>query len=130
MASTIATDATTIPWDLTTEDWNATTEGFKRDQKLYNAYNILLAVTVAFIMFSMGCGTSFKEVIPILKKPIAPIIGIICQVFLLPVMCFGFAYVFGFEGEMALGMIIMGSSPGGAVSNVFSFWSRGDLPLR
>ena len=122
---------TTLAYYATTEnETNATTLAWQINSTLYTAYNTMVSITTAFIMLSMGTGVSWPVVKPHLKKPIGPIIGMVCQLIILPSIAFGFAHAFDFQDEVCIGMIIMCSSPGGAVSNIFSFWSRGDLGLR
>jgi sodium/bile acid cotransporter 2 len=124
-------EPTTLAWYVTTEnETNATTIGWQLNSTLYTAYNTMVSITTAFIMLSMGTGVSWEVVKPHLKRPIGPIIGMVCQLVLLPCIAFGLAHAFDFQDEVSIGMIIMASSPGGAVSNIFSFWSRGDLGLR
>ena len=45
-------------------------------------------------------------------------------------MMYGYAHALSIEDAIAVGMVLCASCPGGAVSNMFTFWSGGDLDLR
>ncbi|ELU16037.1 hypothetical protein CAPTEDRAFT_4790 [Capitella teleta] len=47
----------------------------------------------------------------------------------MPLVTFTYAYLLELQSHHAIGMIIVASCPGGTVSNIFTYWSRGDLPL-
>ncbi len=120
-------------WNST--DWNntnCTTEPpvYEYNRNLAIAYNAMLLLMTASTMYSMGAGVSLRVVKVQMKRPIGPIIGLVCQLFVMPAITFGIAHAFGFDGPLAVGMMLMSSSPGGAVSNIMTFWSRGDLDLR
>ncbi|CAD5120153.1 DgyrCDS8728 [Dimorphilus gyrociliatus] len=102
-------------------------EGWRK--RLRTAYQILIPITLAFIMLAMGCDIQPKVVIKTLKRPLAPIIGASCQFILLPLVAFGMGKAFNYETEIGVGMLIVACCPGGAVSNIFCYWTRGNLTL-
>ena len=55
--------------------------------------------------------------------------GWVSQFFFMPLMTFLASKAFGFSNLMAIGCILTGISPGGATSNLFTYWSKGDLAL-
>ncbi len=53
----------------------------------------------------------------------------LCQVLLLPAVCFGLAVGFGLLPELAVGLMLLAASPGGPIANIFSHLSKGDVAL-
>lgn len=110
---------------------NATvTESDEKNQALYVLYNVMIAVITISIMFSMGTSITFKGLKAILRRPIGPVIGFVCQCILLPAACFGYAIALGLADNLAIGMLMTGCCPGGTISNICSFWSKADICLR
>ncbi|ELU03907.1 hypothetical protein CAPTEDRAFT_216306 [Capitella teleta] len=99
------------------------------DPTLLLAYNIAMLITTAWLMFSMGSGTRIEVIKERLKRPVGPIIGLICQFFILPALMFGFAHALDVDDGISIGMILTASCPGGSVSNMLTFWCHGDLDL-
>ena len=70
--------------------------------------------------------SDFKEC---LKRPILPLIGLSLQYLLMPLLAFLLAKLLSLDSQFAIGIILVGCSPGGTVSNVFTYISKADLPL-
>ncbi|MCR5352585.1 MAG: bile acid:sodium symporter family protein [Bacteroidales bacterium] len=92
-----------------------------------NTINIVLA----FVMYGVALGIRpglFKEVF---RKPKSLILGMICQLVLLPLLTFLLALLFGrwISWTMALGMILVASCPGGNISNFMSSLSKANVEL-
>ena len=87
-------------------------------------------VSLVMIMFGMGCATEIDQLVKNLRRPIGPGIGMLCQFVVLPLSMFGVAHVFRLEAHYAIGLIAISATPGGALSNVFSYWVDGDVSLR
>lgn len=51
------------------------------------------------------------------------------QFVLMPLCAYALAKAVGVSNEMGLSMILIGCTPGGSTSNLFTYFSRGDLPL-
>ena len=58
------------------------------------------------------------------------LLGLVCQFLLMPLLCFAMAHAYQLEDSLAIGMVLVGSCPGGVSSNMFTFWCKGDLDLR
>jgi BASS family bile acid:Na+ symporter len=54
---------------------------------------------------------------------------LVCQVLLLPAVCFGLAIGFGLIPEVAVGLMLLAASLGGSIANIFSHLSNGDVAL-
>ena len=92
-----------------------------------NTINIVLA----FVMFGVALGIKPRMFIDIFRKPKSVIIGMICQLILLPLLTFGLALSLGgaISWTMALGMILVASCPGGNISNFISSLSKANIEL-
>ena len=92
-----------------------------------NAINIVLA----FVMFGVALGIKPRTFIDVFKNPKSVVLGIICQLFLLPALTFLLTITFdGWISPMiALGMILVASCPGGNISNFISSLSKGNVEL-
>ena len=92
-----------------------------------NAINIVLA----FVMFGVALGIKPQTFVDIVKKPQSVILGIICQIILLPALTFLLTITFKnwLSPMIALGMILVASCPGGNISNFITSLSRGNTEL-
>ena len=86
-------------------------------------------IFLAIAMFGMGTSIdeySFKE---ILKHPREVIIGSLAQFTVMPLLAWFLAIVFHVNKDIALGIILVGSCPGGTASNVITHIARGDVSM-
>ncbi len=84
---------------------------------------------LALIMFGMGTSLTGRDFRNIVLQPKAVIVGLICQMVLLPAMVVGLAAVSGLPAEFQVGLVLISACPGGAVSNLLSYLLKGDLAL-
>ena len=84
---------------------------------------------VQLILFGMGMTLTFEDFRRVLEMPKAVFIGFGLQYTVMPVLGFSFARLFGLEGEVAAGLVLIGSCPGGVASNVMAFLARANVPL-
>jgi BASS family bile acid:Na+ symporter len=81
---------------------------------------IALPIALFAVLFGMGLSlvpTDFRRVV---LQPKAKIIGLGCQLFLLPAFAFALALIFRLPGELAVGLMVLAACPGGATSNVIT----------
>jgi len=90
---------------------------------------VFLPVAVGIIMLGLGLSLTPADFRRVLQYPKAVLIGLFCQTFLLPAICFGIAKAFGLSPELAVGLMLLAASPGGASANLFSHLARGDVAL-
>jgi len=57
------------------------------------------------------------------------IIALLCQLILLPAICFGLVLLFQLPPILAVGMMMLAASPGGTTANLYSHLFRGDVAL-
>ncbi len=84
---------------------------------------------LAVIMLGMGMTTSAKDFEAVIKKPKIVILGVFMQYSIMPLLALSLASIFGLPKEIAIGVILVGTCPGGTSSNVISYLARGDVPL-
>jgi len=108
---------------------NGTTYGNITDDPLYIVYNTMLILITIIIMFSMGTSITIKSLKLILSRPVGPILGFVCQSLILPAVCFGYAIALDLDDNLAIGMVLTGSCPGGTISNIIAFWAKADIIL-
>jgi len=86
-------------------------------------------IALALIMLGLGLGLTTQDFIRVLKNPKDFIIGLICQLILLPVIAYILILVFNSPIEIALGVMIIAAAPGGVTSNVMTKFANGDVAL-
>ena len=91
--------------------------------------DVILPVSLAFIMFSLGIGLTMEDFSLIFREPKAFGVGIVNQMIVLPLMGFAVATAAGLEGELAVGLIILACCPGGVTSNIITKLAKGDTAL-
>jgi len=84
---------------------------------------------IQLIMFGMGASLSFGDFARAVKMPKAVLIGILLQFTVMPLAGWSVAHVFGFEPEVAAGVILIGSCSGGVASNVMAYLARANVAL-
>ena len=86
-------------------------------------------IALALIMLALGLGLTVKDFTRVVKQPKDFIVGLVCQLILLPVIAFVLIKVFNTPIELALGVMIIAAAPGGVTSNVLTKFSNGDVAL-
>ena len=88
--------------------------------------DVVLPLSLAFIMFSLGVGLTTEDFAIVLREPKAFGIGVTNQMVVLPIMGFAIATFSGLEGELAVGVMILACCPGGVTSNILTKLAKGD----
>jgi len=86
-------------------------------------------IFLAIAMFGMGTSIdeySFKE---ILKHPREVIIGSLAQFTVMPLLAWILAITFNVNKDIALGIILVGSCPGGTASNIITHIAGGNVSM-
>ena len=86
-------------------------------------------IALALIMLALGLGLTGQDFLRVLKQPKDFIVGLICQLILLPVIAFVLIKIFNSPLELALGVMIIAAAPGGVTSNVLTKFANGDVAL-
>ena len=90
---------------------------------------VFLPVALGIIMLGLGLGLTPEDFRRVLRYPRAVIVALGCQMVLLPLACFLLAVGFGLSPELAVGLMLLAASPGGATANLFSHLAKGDVAL-
>lgn len=81
------------------------------------------------IMFCMGATLKFVDFKKILTKPKLVFVGILLQYTCMPLLAYTISKVLRLPIEQMIGMVILGSCPGGTASNLITFLSKGNVAL-
>ncbi|XJS11343.1 bile acid:sodium symporter family protein [Aerococcaceae bacterium WGS1372] len=88
-----------------------------------------VTILLQIIMFTMGLTMKASDFAHVLKQPWSVIFVALLQYLFMPASAYVIAKLFGLSGEVALGLIIVGSVPGGTASNIMALLANGDVPL-
>ena len=91
--------------------------------------DIFLPLSLIFIMFTLGLGLTLNDFINLIYTPKVFFVGIMNQMFFLPLVAFIIVSLMGITKEMAVGMMILASCPGGVTSNMLTKIAKGDTAL-
>ncbi len=86
-------------------------------------------IALALIMFGLGLGLTVQNFQRVFKQPKDFLIGLVCQIILLPIIAFLLIKILNTPIELALGVMIIASAPGGVTSNVLTKFANGDVAL-
>ncbi len=87
--------------------------------------NILLMI----VMFGMGLTMKLSDFSVVFAKPKDVLVGCASQFIIMPLLAFGLGKLFGLNDELLVGVVLVGTCPGGTASNVITYLSRGDTAL-
>ena len=81
------------------------------------------------VMFGMGLTMKLSDFAVVFTRPRDVIIGCLAQFIVMPLLAFGLGKAFGLSNELLVGVILVGTCPGGTSSNVITYLSKGDTAL-
>lgn len=90
---------------------------------------VLLPLALAIIMMGLGLSLRIDDFKRVLIFPKAVLIGLVCQMILLPTICYFIAVGFNLSSELAVGLMLLSASPGGPTANLYSHIAKGDVAL-
>lgn len=80
-------------------------------------------------MLGMGATLTGKDFRDVLREPLAVSLGTAIQIIVVPVTAFLFLQLLGVRDGVAVGIALIAAIPGGTVSNIFTFFGRGNSAL-
>ena len=86
-------------------------------------------IALALIMLGLGLGLTIQDFTRVAKQPKDFLVGLICQLILLPIIAFILIKILNTPMELALGVMIIAAAPGGVTSNVLTKFANGDVAL-
>lgn len=88
-----------------------------------------LPIALGIIMLGLGLSLTLADFARVVKYPKPVLIGLVCQLLVLPFFCFLIAKGFQLEPVLAVGLMLLAASPGGTTANLYSHLAHGDVAL-
>ncbi|WP_017938353.1 bile acid:sodium symporter family protein [Zestomonas thermotolerans] len=90
---------------------------------------VFLPLALGIIMLGLGLSLTLADFARVVRYPKPVLVGLVCQIVLLPLACFFIAKGFQLEAALAVGMMLLAASPGGTTANLYSHLAHGDVAL-
>ena len=90
---------------------------------------ILIVPLIQIIMFGMGTTLSVADFGRVFKMPWPVLVGFVLQFSVMPLTGLALAKIFGFQAEVAAGVVLIGSCPGGVATNLMTYLAGGNVAL-
>ena len=91
--------------------------------------DVILPLSLAFIMFSLGLGLSINDFTRVFFKPKDFLLGLFFQIIVLPTVAIIIVLFWPLTPELAIGVMILAAAPGGVTSNVLTLYAKGNIAL-
>jgi BASS family bile acid:Na+ symporter len=92
-------------------------------------YTRFVPIFLFTVMVAMGLSLTIDDLLEVVRKPKAILIGLVAQLGFLPVLAISYGFLFDSPPVIAAGAIILAACPGGITSNAYVFASRADVAL-
>ncbi len=86
-------------------------------------------IILALIMLGLGLGLKVEDFARVFKAPKDFIVGFISQLIILPIVAYLLIIILQTPPEIAIGVMIIASAPGGVTSNILTKFADGDVAL-
>ena len=90
---------------------------------------ILLPLSLAFIMFTLGLALVVADFRRVVVQPRDFLVGAFSQVVLLPAVALLLVFLWPMAAPLAVGVMLLAACPGGVTSNLMTYLARGDTAL-
>lgn len=90
---------------------------------------VVLPAALAIIMLGLGLELTRADFRRVVTEPRGVGIGLLNLVLISPLLAFTVAELFGLPAGLAVGLVLLGASPGGTMANVLTHLARGDTAL-
>ena len=84
---------------------------------------------LGIIMFGMGITLRADDFVEIVRRPALVAVGVALQFGLMPFFAWAVGHALRLPRELLIGLVVVGSCPGGTASNVISYLAKADVPL-
>jgi BASS family bile acid:Na+ symporter len=88
-----------------------------------------VALALMLVMFGVALGLRVDDFRILADKPRVLFGGVVAQILVLPLVTFGLIHLIAPPPSIALGMIVIACCPGGSVSNLLTYFSRGEVAV-
>lgn len=89
----------------------------------------LIVPLLSVVMFGMGLSLHPRDFQRAFTMPRLISLGIVLQYSVMPIAALVISYVFGLDSLILIGMVLLGSCPGGTASNVICYLAGGNVAL-
>ena len=86
-------------------------------------------IGLALIMLGLGMSLTIQDFLRVIKIPKDFLVGLICQLILLPIIAFILIKLLNTPAELAIGVMLIAAAPGGVTSNILTKFANGDVAL-
>ena len=86
-------------------------------------------IALALMMLGLGTSLTISDFTRVIKNPKDFLVGLICQLILLPIIAFILIKLLNTPAELAVGVMIIAAAPGGVTSNIYTKFANGDVAL-
>ena len=90
---------------------------------------VILSASLIVIMISLGLGLTPADFKRVVVYPKGVAVGLTNLLLFSPLIAFAVAEVFSLEAALAVGIVLLGASPGGVMANMLTHLARGDVAL-
>ena len=94
----------------------------------YNGINVL-NLLLSIVLFTMGTTLKADDFVNVFKNPKEIGVGISAQYIIMPLIALAIAKIFCLDDALTVGLVLVGTVPGGTASDVITFLSKGDVAL-
>lgn len=91
--------------------------------------SVVLPIALAIIMFTLGLGLTVDDFKRVVLIPKGVGVGLFNLLLISPFLAFLLAELFSLNAEMAVGLVLLGATPGGTLANMFTHLARGETAL-
>lgn len=91
--------------------------------------DLFLPIALGIIMLGLGLSLTLADFKRVTQYPKAMTVALLCQMVLLPIICFLLVKFSELNPALAVGLMLLAASPGGATANLYSHLSKGDVAL-
>jgi len=84
---------------------------------------------LALIMLGLGASLTTNDFTRVVKNPKEFLVGLVCQLVVLPIVGYLLIIILKTPIELALGVMLIAAAPGGVTSNVLTKFADGDVAL-
>jgi len=89
----------------------------------------LLPVALGIVMLGLGLSLTIADFARVLRFPKAVLVGLFAQTVVLVAIAYLLARLAALPPELAVGLMLLAASPGGATANIYSHLAHGDVAL-
>lgn len=97
--------------------------------QFFTSITYIIPYLLGIIMFGMGLTLTPKDFSAVFTKPLYVLLGVAAQFIIMPGLAYILVTVFSVDPMITVGVLLVGSCPGGTSSNVITYLSKGDTAL-